>query len=95
MSVHVKGFLQIKQAMGGRGECDLAMPGTSLDRVLELLSSIYGAHFKALVFDDTGAVRGENSILINGRHYRTLPDGLRTIVADGDNVAIFPPVAGG
>ena len=34
-------------------------------------------------------------ILVNGRHTSHLPDGLDTVLMDGDQVAIFPPVAGG
>jgi molybdopterin converting factor small subunit len=34
-------------------------------------------------------------ILVNGRHTSHLPDGLDTVLMDGDQVAVFPPVAGG
>jgi molybdopterin synthase sulfur carrier subunit len=34
-------------------------------------------------------------VLVNGRHCSHLPDGLDTELRDGDQVALFPPVAGG
>ncbi|MGD8857203.1 MAG: MoaD/ThiS family protein [Chloroflexota bacterium] len=35
------------------------------------------------------------AILVNGRHYSHLPNGLNTKLKDGDDVALFPPIAGG
>lgn len=35
------------------------------------------------------------ALIINGRSYRNLPDQLETELQDGDEVAIFPPMAGG
>jgi len=42
-----------------------------------------------------GAAGGALIVLVNGRHCSHLPDGLETELADGDEVAVFPPVAGG
>jgi MoaD family protein len=95
MTVHIKGFFQIKEAMGGHSECYLETRETDIESVLRLLGDIYGERFRVLIFDESEAVVRANSILLNGKHYRTLPDGLRTIVADGDFIAIFPPAAGG
>jgi molybdopterin converting factor small subunit len=32
---------------------------------------------------------------VNGRHVSHLPEGLETELADGDEVSVFPVVAGG
>jgi molybdopterin synthase sulfur carrier subunit len=46
------------------------------------------------LFDELGELRNEVSILKNGRPIQTL-SGLNTELEDGDEVAIFPTVAGG
>jgi molybdopterin converting factor small subunit len=35
------------------------------------------------------------AVIINGRSYQNLPAKLGTHLKDGDEVAIFPPMAGG
>ncbi|MGD8807216.1 MAG: MoaD/ThiS family protein, partial [Chloroflexota bacterium] len=42
-----------------------------------------------------GMVSRQVAILVNGRHYSHLPNGLNTKLKDGDDVALFPPIAGG
>lgn len=44
---------------------------------------------------DTPGTARRLVILLNGRHASHLPDGLDTMLTDGDQVAVFPPVAGG
>lgn len=46
------------------------------------------------IFDDSGKLRPYLTILINGQFIRTL-NGVQTELKEGDEVAIFPPVAGG
>ena len=46
------------------------------------------------IFDDSGELRPHVRILINGLYIKTL-DGTQTALEDGDEIAIFPPVAGG
>jgi molybdopterin synthase sulfur carrier subunit len=43
---------------------------------------------------DTGEVRAFVAVMVNGRDIRHL-DGIETVLAHGDTVDIFPPVAGG
>jgi molybdopterin synthase sulfur carrier subunit len=44
--------------------------------------------------DDDGEVRSYITILVNGKNIREM-EALATILSDGDEVAIFPPVSGG
>ncbi len=46
------------------------------------------------IFDDSGELRPYVTILKNGRYIKTM-EGVKTELEEGDEVAIFPPVAGG
>ncbi|MFQ5904486.1 MAG: MoaD/ThiS family protein [Candidatus Binatia bacterium] len=48
-----------------------------------------------LLDSETGGVRSFYRILLGGRDYRCLENRLETSLTDGDQIAIFPPVAGG
>jgi molybdopterin synthase sulfur carrier subunit len=49
---------------------------------------------KELLFDENNQLHTWVSILKNGRNIKAL-EGIDTTIADGDILAIFPPVAGG
>jgi len=67
----------------------------TLDVVLKKLAELYGKAFVEYVYDGkTGEVKGFLSFLINGRSASTF-NGLKTKLADGDVLAIIPPVGGG
>jgi molybdopterin synthase sulfur carrier subunit len=46
------------------------------------------------IFDEKGAFREFVILMQNGRRIETTDAG-KTLVADGDEIAVFPPVAGG
>jgi MoaD family protein len=96
MKIQIKGFFSIKEAMGSQGEYELEVDHTTIRELLIELSERYGKRFKDEVFDPlTNDVKSENQILVNGRHYRYLTNGLNAELKDGDLLAIFPAVAGG
>ena len=96
MKIRIKGFFSIKEALGGRGEGEMEVEHATIRELLTGLSERYGTRFKDQVLDpQTNEVRSENQILLNGRHYRYLPEGLDTELKEGDFLAIFPLVAGG
>lgn len=67
----------------------------TLNKVLEKLAKRYGKDFAEYVYDTkTGEVRGFLQFLINGRSASTFKE-LDTELADGDVLAIIPPVGGG
>jgi len=96
MKVHVKGYLTLKQAMGAEAEFSMETDPCTLGRLLEVLGDRFGEEFRKMVFDhETGAVSPQIKVLINGRHYTHTPDRMETVLEDGDQIAIFPPIAGG
>lgn len=81
------------------GEQSIALPDDgelTVSALLARLASQLGEDFSVLIYDpDTGLLSELAAVLINGRSYRNLPQGLETPLQDGDEISIFPPMAGG
>jgi molybdopterin synthase sulfur carrier subunit len=96
MKVKVKGFLTLRKAMDDRSSLVVDTAEPTIRGMLHELSNRFGEGFRDVVFDPhTGEMRDHVVILVNGRHYRNLAGGLDSQLSQGDEVAIFPPVAGG
>ena len=68
----------------------------SIRELLFELALRFGPGFKSMVFEkNTISVGPDIRILVNGKHYGTLPKKLDTILNDGDEIGLFPPIAGG
>jgi MoaD family protein len=94
--IKIKGFLDIRTAIGGSGEVELELLDPTIRKALLHLSEMYGEALRDLIFEpSTTSVRSINIILVNGRHYRHFADGLDAKLSEGDLLAVFPPVAGG
>lgn len=97
MQVSVRFFTSLREIIGKKEET-LRFPNeetVTLDKVLKNLSGRYGKGFVDYVFERrTGEVKGFLQFLVNGRSASAL-DGLNTKLADGDVLAIIPPVGGG
>jgi molybdopterin synthase sulfur carrier subunit len=96
MPVKVKGYLTYKEFIG---EQSITIPkdaALTLSDLLTTLANQLGQEFINLIFNPQFESLGEHVVVIvNGRSYRNLPDGLETSLQDGDEVAIFPPMTGG
>jgi len=96
MEIRVRGFLTLRKAMCDQSSLVVDLETPTIRCVLQELSNIFGEAFQDLLFDpDTGEARSHNIVLVNGRHCRNLPGGLDSKLKEGDEVALFPPVAGG
>ncbi len=64
--------------------------------LLKELSIRFEEHFKNMILEPESQSRFRYiQILVNGRHYRHLPNSLDTELKQGDELSLFPPVAGG
>jgi molybdopterin converting factor small subunit len=94
--IKVKGYLTYREVIGQREikERDDA-PIILSDFLRELAAEIGGEHGRALFDDESGTVGRSVAVMRNGVHYNHLPDKLETVLQDQDEIAIFPPGAGG
>jgi sulfur-carrier protein len=95
MRVHCKGYLTFRELIGQRF-LELGDNEVTLENFLELLCVQAGPELRDALYDPaTGELYEHITVLLNGRHYRHLPERLDTPLKEGDEVAIFPPIAGG
>jgi len=101
--IHVRGYLTYRELLGRRS---LVFPAgdnltlrSLLDHIKPDLTGFAAADVQ--LQPDTGedqsqaALRTPIVILLNGRAIRNLPNGLEMVLQDGDEVSVFPPIAGG
>jgi len=91
MIIKVKAFARFREAFGKELSLELDGKATVMD-LLTGLCAPHGSH--DLIFDESGMIKKYVNILVNGRHIQSL-SGIKTELVGGDEVAIFPPVAGG
>jgi MoaD family protein len=95
--VSVRFFTTLREVTGKKEEA-LEFPQgktVTVDKVLKRLTQRYGRKLVEYVYDaKTGEVKGFLQFLVNGRSASSL-EGLSTRLADGDVLAIIPPVGGG
>jgi MoaD family protein len=91
MRIKVRGYLTLRDVVGARPVREIEAERLTVTDLVRQLSEEVGEALTRTGSDG----RRSLIILVNGRHCSHLPDGLDTELADGDEVAIFPPVAGG
>ena len=97
MQVSVRFFTSLRELLGKKEETFEFTEGAKVivDNVLERLKQRYGKPFVEYVYDQkTGEMKGFLQLLVNGKSASTL-NGMQTELADGDVLAILPPVGGG
>ena len=94
MKVKIQGYLTYKESIGGQ-VLDLGdRHGITLRELLLQLSPGSGLG-EALQRAEGGQAGPGLVVLVNGQHHSHLPERLDTLLRDGDEVAIFPPLMGG
>ncbi len=97
MKVSVRFFTMLRELIGKKEETLLFPKGenVTVHMVLKKLAEKYGKGFVEYVYDSrTGEPRGFLQFLVNGRSISS-PKELDEELADGDVLAIIPPVGGG
>jgi len=94
--IKVKGYLTYKDVIGKLiFKLDDDHPVFFLDFIRKLAAEIGGEQGAALFDEETGTVGPAVAIMLNGMHYNHLPNRLNTVLKDQDEIAVFPPGAGG
>jgi molybdopterin synthase sulfur carrier subunit len=89
----IKYFATLRDVTNIKEE-NLHLPPMMLSDLIQHLCGKYGKSFEKWVSCDHGGYGAFSVFLVNGRDYRSL-DGYETKLKDGDEISIFPPVAGG
>jgi len=93
IEITIQGYLTFKELIGKR---QVSLPEeSSLRDSLAFLRQELAMRFEEAAYDEFGELNEHTVVLLNGMHCRHLANGLSTILKDGDQVAIFPPLAGG
>ena len=97
LQVSVRFFTSLREIVGKKEETVEFPEGekVTVEVALKMLTQSYGNRFVEYVYDaKTGEVKGFLQFLVNGKSASTM-NGLETELADGDVLAILPPVGGG
>lgn len=92
MIVRIRAFANFRDILGKDMKVEVK-EGTTVKDLLDGLTSSQ-QRLQSALFDESGQIR-EYVILMKNRKNINSLSGLDTQLADGDEVAILPPVAGG
>ncbi len=96
MKIIVKGYFHLQKAMQSKPLVEVEKEAATIRDVLGDLSIRFGRELTELIFHPEAEEPASHIIvLVNGRNYLSMPDGLDTQLKDGDEMALFPPLAGG
>ena len=96
MIIRVKGYLTYRDVIGYREFIRRDdIPIKFIDFLRELAVEIGGEYGRALFDEERNTVGQSVVIMLNGLHYNQLTEKLDTVLQDQDEIALFPPGAGG
>ena len=95
MKVSVRLFTTLRELAGKDEEIfEFEMGSVAVNDVLERLVKQHGESFKNYLYNEKEIVREHLQILVNGKSIDLLEE-LDTLLKEGDEIAIVPPVGGG
>jgi molybdopterin synthase sulfur carrier subunit len=92
MLVKILSFAGFREILGKEREQEIKESAT-VQELLEVLAQV-NARFKEAAFDESGELRDYVLLMINRKRIDPRQDLLRPL-QEGDELAIFPPLAGG
>jgi molybdopterin synthase sulfur carrier subunit len=92
MKVKVRFFARFRELLGTELITEVAERTTLPDLIKQIAQKNIEGH--NAIFDERGHFHEYVIVMRNGRRI-DLADAEKNIVADGDDIALFPPVAGG
>jgi sulfur-carrier protein len=92
MRIKVRAFANFREILGRELGLDVKEGATISDLMEQLCLS--RPRLRPAAFDESGGLRDYVIIMMNRKNIDSLM-GLNTVLSEGDEVAIFPPVAGG
>jgi molybdopterin synthase sulfur carrier subunit len=95
VKVRVHTILTLQEVIGRR-EVELDLPqGTTLKELLSHMVGVWGEKLSERLFKaGTEELLPRIRVMVNGRDVQFV-QGLETVLQDGDQVHLFPPVSGG
>lgn len=92
VNIRVRAFAQLREVLGADRTMDVPA-GATMSSLLALLRA-ESVQAKEALFEENGDLKGHVILMKNGRRVPRSEAG-DTALAEGDEVALFPPVAGG
>lgn len=92
MLIKVRAFASFREILGKERELDM-IEGSKIEDLLSELCRL-SRRFREAAFDDGGLLRDYVLLMVNQKRIDP-QQSLQTELQEGDEVAIFPPVAGG
>jgi sulfur-carrier protein len=95
INVKIRTILTLKKAMGS-GETDMSFPeGSTLAELIKILVNKWGDDLASQLCEpDSERVLPYIRLMVNGRDIAFL-NRMETVLQDGDEILILPPVSGG
>jgi molybdopterin synthase sulfur carrier subunit len=92
MQVHF--FATLRQIVGQKTVEISIDDGSTVRQLVEEIVSCHPA-LKREIIDEQGDLYGHVHVIINGRDFNFLDQGIETVITSDDRVSVFPAIGGG